>query len=80
MIALYSRQWSLLDPRDCQSSSPPRPKCSYSAIASRSSEFALHVARRARAPKPCEPWRGIVDASLLSIGEIDRLVANGSLW
>jgi hypothetical protein len=46
----------------------------------RSSELALHVAGQARAPGPCESWRGTVDARLLSIGEIDRLRAKGSLW
>ena len=80
MIALYSRQWSLLDPARLSKLVTPRPECSCAAIARRSSELALHAAGQARAPGPCEPWRGTVDASLLSIGEIDRLRAKGSLW
>jgi hypothetical protein len=59
---------------------PPRPKCSCLAIATRSSEVALHVAGQARAPGPCEPCRGTVGASLLSIGETDRLRTKASLW
>ena len=72
MIALYSRQWSLLDPARLSKLVTTTSEVLVLGDRTRSSELALHVAGQARAPGPCEPWRGTVDASLLSIGEIDR--------
>ena len=79
MIALYSRQWSLLDPARLLRLVTTTSEVICSVMARRSSELALHVAGQVRALGRCDPWRGTVDASLCRSAR-STARAKGSLW